>query len=328
MKWIVFALGFILGLGGLFALSQGYDSMQPERSFTLAISGVTALGAGIVTIALGFIVVRLETLIRLSAPDDGTAFREDRALVDSVATPDRAPPAEAAGLTDADPASEAPESAPPAIREQPAEPQDGLPQQANESDFSLESLGFRPPPPSATDETVAEAEDSGTLSPVSRRRPSFSLPPRPAKKSIPIPGLWPSERASVAAEPEGPAQAEPPPSAEEHDWLERALAGVEAETSATAKPQDDETRTAAPKQRSLGSLPLRRQADETPRKAEPNPLPGDEPGAPSVVGRYESNGASYALFADGSIEAETDSGTYHFKSLAELKTFIENRVSS
>ena len=44
-----------------------------------------------------------------------------------------------------------------------------------------------------------------------------------------------------------------------------------------------------------------------------------------MVRRYESGGVSYELYADGSIEAQTESGKYHFSSLADLKTFIESK---
>ena len=69
MKWIVFALGLVLAFGGLVAISQGYDIVQVERGWTLVISGATALSAGIVTLALGFVVARIEALIALSAKE-------------------------------------------------------------------------------------------------------------------------------------------------------------------------------------------------------------------------------------------------------------------
>lgn len=47
--------------------------------------------------------------------------------------------------------------------------------------------------------------------------------------------------------------------------------------------------------------------------------------APTVVGRYEANGASYVLFSDGTIEVETDSGTHRFASMAALKDHIERQ---
>lgn len=45
--------------------------------------------------------------------------------------------------------------------------------------------------------------------------------------------------------------------------------------------------------------------------------------APTVVGRYEANGASYVLFSDGTIEVETETGTHRFASMGDLKAHIE-----
>lgn len=43
----------------------------------------------------------------------------------------------------------------------------------------------------------------------------------------------------------------------------------------------------------------------------------------AVIGRYEADGTSYVMYADGSIEAQSPSGVYRFASMAELKSFIE-----
>jgi len=44
---------------------------------------------------------------------------------------------------------------------------------------------------------------------------------------------------------------------------------------------------------------------------------------PRIVGRYQANGVDYALFSDGSIEAERQGLKQRFNSLVELKAFIE-----
>jgi hypothetical protein len=49
---------------------------------------------------------------------------------------------------------------------------------------------------------------------------------------------------------------------------------------------------------------------------------GAAPQTPTVVGTYTSGGNSYAMFSDGSIEAETPNGQFRFQSLDELKAFI------
>lgn len=65
-------------------------------------------------------------------------------------------------------------------------------------------------------------------------------------------------------------------------------------------------------------------AESPPAPAVETPAPEAEKTAP-LVRRYESGGVAYQLFADGSIEAQMESGSYRFASLAELRTFIENK---
>jgi hypothetical protein len=43
---------------------------------------------------------------------------------------------------------------------------------------------------------------------------------------------------------------------------------------------------------------------------------------PSVIGTYESGGNTYTMYADGSIDAHTPDGDFHFASLDDLKRFI------
>jgi hypothetical protein len=63
------------------------------------------------------------------------------------------------------------------------------------------------------------------------------------------------------------------------------------------------------------------EASPGPRAVANAPKPS-EPAAPAVVGTYNSGGNAYVMFSDGSIEADTPSGHYRFKSLDELKDFI------
>ncbi len=46
---------------------------------------------------------------------------------------------------------------------------------------------------------------------------------------------------------------------------------------------------------------------------------------PGLIGRYSSGGASYMIFADGSIEAETLEGTFRFASMGEFKRYVAER---
>ncbi len=44
-----------------------------------------------------------------------------------------------------------------------------------------------------------------------------------------------------------------------------------------------------------------------------------------IVGRYTAGGAKYVIFADGSIEAETEDGAFRFASMGEFKSFVAGR---
>ncbi|HLW91871.1 MAG TPA: hypothetical protein VKS78_11290 [Roseiarcus sp.] len=47
-----------------------------------------------------------------------------------------------------------------------------------------------------------------------------------------------------------------------------------------------------------------------------------EAAAPTLVGRYSAGGASYQIFSDGSIEAQTGQGDFRFASMSEFKAYV------
>ncbi len=48
----------------------------------------------------------------------------------------------------------------------------------------------------------------------------------------------------------------------------------------------------------------------------------------AIVGQYESEGTSFVMYSDGSIEARTQHAVFHFKSMSELKSFLETQRQS
>jgi hypothetical protein len=60
-----------------------------------------------------------------------------------------------------------------------------------------------------------------------------------------------------------------------------------------------------------------------PREPSPMAVPAASEAGLAIVGRYESEGTSYVMYADGSIEARSERGVFHFQSMAELKAFME-----
>jgi len=68
--------------------------------------------------------------------------------------------------------------------------------------------------------------------------------------------------------------------------------------------------------------PAEEAALEEPSQEPPAPTSGQ--GELAIVGQYESEGTSYIMYSDGSIEARTEHAVFHFKSIAELKAFMES----
>jgi hypothetical protein len=67
-------------------------------------------------------------------------------------------------------------------------------------------------------------------------------------------------------------------------------------------------------------------AEAPPIAAEAAALDDAEPAAPlTLVGRYSAGGANYSIFSDGSIEAETDQGAFHFASMNDFKAYVAAR---
>lgn len=156
--------------------------------------------------------------------------------------------------------------------------------------FTLRDLARRQPLAAASGvglEAVHLPDDAGTPAPPARR----SLAGRLATVGLP---------KAEAAAPDAPVAAPDldEPFTDSHPLHDPA-------PSAPAEPLPD---------------PRARAVPEAPR-----PIAPMLPEAPTVVGRYEANGASYVLFSDGTIEVETDSGTHRFASMAALKDHIERQ---
>ena len=64
--------------------------------------------------------------------------------------------------------------------------------------------------------------------------------------------------------------------------------------------------------------------EEQPHEPASEPEPQQEAApAPTIVGRYSSGGSDFTLYSDGSIDAQTDQGLFHFASMADLRAHIE-----
>ncbi|MGH6867889.1 MAG: hypothetical protein ACREDA_03235 [Methylocella sp.] len=71
--------------------------------------------------------------------------------------------------------------------------------------------------------------------------------------------------------------------------------------------------------------PLVSEAHPAADQREPSPpaAPFASEAGRAIVGRYESEGTTYVMYADGSVEARTQHAVLHFNSMDELKAFME-----
>lgn len=158
----------------------------------------------------------------------------------------------------------------------------------------------------------------------------------------------------LATEPSSSDLAPRPPAPPMDDWLDRAFAEFDHDlpkAEPTNPPPSGDTlvrqelgwQETLPKTAERPAMPDS-EPELEPTYAEPDPLmrepvadvppvppsdpvmtPAPAPSGPSaaVIGRYEADGTSYVMYADGSIDAQSESGVYRFASMAELKAFIE-----
>lgn len=121
--------------------------------------------------------------------------------------------------------------------------------------------------------------------------------------------VWSAEAASIDAIFGEDHLVEPIPALDV--WKEDALTSpdsIEAESSGLAPPFKSETPPAEdPRQRSAPDAPSAGEAGL------------------AIVGRFETEGTTYVMYAGGSIEARSERGVFHFKSMAELKSFLESQ---
>ena len=99
----------------------------------------------------------------------------------------------------------------------------------------------------------------------------------------------------VAAPPPAPSPENPPPASEK-------------------KPDNEEEEPV--NENRAGHLPTLEEIEQT--------IAHPEPPA-RLIGRYSAGGANYAIYADGSVEAEMAEGQYNFASMNDFRAFLENR---
>jgi hypothetical protein len=171
-------------------------------------------------------------------------------------------------------------------------------------------------------EPVAEAEqDRAEQGRAEQDRAEPVIPPieeplAETREPEPEPEVEPEERYSAPA-----AVAEESAVAESAVAESAAAEPAVAESGAAEPFAEEEVREAEPRPAEFSDA-------ETPAPTPPEQPLGTPPEEPveqmerTLVGTYESGGNIYTMYSDGSIDAKTPTGDYHFASLEELKSFI------
>ena len=353
MPWVICALGAVLSAGGAAAIWSGLSYMPVEWGWSQLIAGTTAVSGGIVTLGLAAVLWRLGTIHRALREGAVVPARPDAAPApERIPAPERTltpPPREEEDAVAPIPARLAPAAdlrrpGPPPMPDgrQPEPP-------ATFAKPVRAPLEPEPPahPPSAPDMPVAAAETapdpSLDLDPGGVEAPAGALPQAFAVEqdrdpAVPVPAkrlsrpLLTGLRARLAGRRDAEAPAPPvavslpspalaplpwsvPPEPPVSD--ERPFAGGVDEGVPAAVPDSETAPSEAARPRPVIAL-----------VPEPVPAAISVPSAveaPTVVGRYAAGAASYALFSDGTIEVETESGNHRFESMDDLKRFLEEQ---
>jgi len=306
-KWIVLAAGALMSVSGLWWLWDGLGIVQVERGWSAVIAGSVIFSAGAVLMGLSALIRQVETLASaMRAPAFASQLERKSDPLEkttATATPPIAPVLPQSGqaldaqerdVPDRPEAGEpvenpqdlrSQEMIPPALRPAPSLPRASVP------DFTLGT-----PSVSEADRQPAESAETDT---------SEARAPEARREA---PRLYASRQDSR----------------EEDTGRQPATAGNASAsahwkslfTKARASERDSES-GAAPAV--LSPVAQQDRAPDTPAQRSG----GDSEGR--IARRYESQGVRYSLYEDGSIDAETDTGTYRFGSLTELRAFLDKR---
>ena len=334
MRLSISILAVLLLLAGAGSTVFGLSFASGERGLVLTLCGAIGLTAGCIVLAIALAVQRLEAV--LLKPAVQAAFAATSAAAETWNAPHAsAPPPEFLRRAATEKAGKQPTLKP-----------DRLSVGGDPLVMSmLEEIAphsLPPPlaaPPTAAKKPAAEATLSPhaapALPPVTSAAPAVPVPPSTVAADADFAdsprfpnfnAFDPAEDVEWTAFPaKPPLLVKPAPPAKPAELVkpaELAKAAEPAKPEQHAKPAEP-VASAAPAN-SAAPAPLAAAAAAPPAPAfEP---PSHAP-TPAEVGRYNAGGATYVMFSDGSIEAETDTGAYRFASMSELRDFIEHRGS-
>jgi hypothetical protein len=346
MSYLVLGLGILLSLCGAIAFYTGYGIIEVERGWASVIAGSVAFSCGIVTVALGLILHRLARLPAIlhagqgdTSQPGGFAWRMDDEPP-SVTQPEYSFEPQPAAVQ---PVAAAPIPSPRSWAKRP------IRSNLTAARSFLKPRGHVPPParglPEAEYSTLKAPpfSDGGDLNqdgPEPALEPEFFIPPEVAMKEAETeteawasfappekPGLFgtaPNEKiaASSFEEPfleikdNGKPQVQSEPGT---SWPPAAIETIFEEELFIELHRKPEKRAGEPV--SSPAMP-----PQQPPLDAPQAITSGGQGELAIVGQYQSEGTSYIMYSDGSIEARTEHAVFHFKSMTELKAFMDSEA--
>ena len=361
MGWIIVAIGAICSACGGWLAYSGYEIIQVERGWAMVISGATLFSAGVIALSLGLLALKLTSLAkslpRAEAPGHAVAVAPKpwtKALEPAVLTAAEPhaveTPAHISTPVIIGAGAVAAVGAAALVEQSDLFSGNAKHENTGSENIGHGNTGHETAQPNLEDHVLATGVDE-----IHTSTPPEKLTPEPAEATPKLHIQWPNPVISppVPAD-QTPALPEPP--APSLDWLTAALkhppepqdllpdlqqqssvykTSLHASESADA-PEDVDTleNHAQTCDIEAGIHTEARIVDQAPHHHEESShIRHQEEAAhsaalahapqPAVVGRYEAAGTNYAMYSDGSVEAENEHGVFRFASMSELRAFIE-----
>ncbi len=351
MGWIIVAIGAICSAFGGWLAYSGYEIIQVERGWAMVISGATLFSAGIIALSLGLLALKLTSLAKSLTRAAALSSPVAVAPKPWTKTPDPA----------VLPAAEPHVAETPTYISAPVMAGAGAAVAIGAATLVEQSDLFSSKPKHENIEEESPELNLGDdvlpigIAPLHAATPPEKLASEPVEATPKSHIQWPDPVIShpVAAD-EVTALPEPP--APSLDWLTAALKhppepqdllpdlqqqsavytpSQHAPESAVAHEHEAAFETHAPtgdSEAALGTAASHaehaphqhddRSHDRHHEEAAHSAALAHAP-QPAVVGRYEAAGTNYAMYSDGSVEAENEHGVFRFASMSELRAFIE-----
>ncbi|WP_457093463.1 hypothetical protein [Microvirga sp. P5_D2] len=296
------ALAFAMILGGLLSAFFGWDIVLIERGWTMVIAGSISAASGALLLGVTAVVSKLSQ-IQSEIARLQLSLDEEAAVEAPVGPTGMSMAALSGGLL-------AGEMFGRGEAKEPIEDKKDLPLFDDETKTEAVEVAkypkepapsrpiepFMPFPPRTAPDASASDEDTSEV-----KVPDFLLGDR-------LRDTYEESRTSAVDESLFVEETEKPVEEKRVEEERDDILDIVTEPAPVAEPE----REPEPVEEAVADEPVPAEEEQAPA----------EPRSATIIGTYNSGDNTYVMFSDGSIEAQTPSGIFHFQSLDELKAFI------